>query len=496
MVTATDEAELLAALRERPDIFASEVLGVTIYPHQAPILAALTGPKRRVAVRSCNSIGKDFLAAVATLWWPLIWDDCAVITTGPTWHQVETIIWGREVHGLYQRARYPLGGRLLATQWDISPRRRAIALSTVTKEALQGIHAEHVLIIVDEASAREIGAELWEALDGIMASGDSRLLALGNPTRVEGQFYDAFHNEAEGWELLHCSAFDTPNLKACEARGPHQVPAQCALVQPGLVTHEWVEDVRLRYGEDSDYWRVHVLGDFPESGADSVIPLAWIEAAIVRGYQERAAGTGLIAAGCDLARKGDDLNALAVVRDTDLLAIEEWSDPSLMSTVGRLLRFIEAHEIRVLAIDDTGLGGGVVDRLSELDHKCVIIPVNFSARASQPDQFHSKPSEMWWRLRETLSPEAPNPLTLRGSADILKRLQAQLTRARYQYDSMGMGRIWVDKYGKIGTTKSAEYSPESPDLADALCLALEAWSAYVGGMNAPARQYHRESFLG
>ena len=45
-----------------------EILGVTIYPHQAAILRALTGEKRRVAVRACHSVGKDFSAACALLW--------------------------------------------------------------------------------------------------------------------------------------------------------------------------------------------------------------------------------------------------------------------------------------------------------------------------------------------------------------------------------------------------------------------------------------------
>src|SRR3990167_6728745 len=375
----------------RPALFAEEILGVTPWPHQGPILQALAGGKRLIAVRSCNAAGKEFVAACAALWAPACWDDVAAITTGPTWHQQRDIVWGREIHNLWLGARIRLPGRLLDTEWDISPTRRAVALSTVTKEALQGIHArDMLLIIVDEASAQEITAEMWEALFSLMASGRAILLALGNPTRNEGQFYKA-------------------------------------------------------YGEESDYYRVHVMGDFPQAGANTLIPLSWIEAACQR--ERRSAGSSApLVAGLDVARHGMDQSALAVVCDAHLVALEQWSDRSLMGTVGRTLAHIRDHQIRIIAVDDTNLQG-VSDRLIEVAQTekldLLVLPINWSSKAGDQRIYHNKPSEMWARLRDNLSPEAPQPLSLAiGDRQLAGQLSAQLSRATYKFDSYGMGRLW------------------------------------------------------
>lgn len=482
--------------RYHPDIFADEVLGITLYDHQRAPLMALARAlqqdgKRRIAVRSCNSVGKDFMAAVATLWLPRCFDDVRVVTTGPTFDQLRDIVWGREIHRLYQGARLPLPGRMLDTEWDISPTRNAVARSTNTKEALLGRHAAVVLIIVDEASAAEIGPDIWEALDTLMASGESLLLILGNPTRSEGAFHEAFTMRAAEYETFHISAFDTPNLQACAELGEHQVPQNCHIVQPGLITHEWVKDMRQRYGEDSDFWRVHILGDFPRVGANTLIPLSWIEAALQR--PRWAAGSGAtVVAGLDVARHGMDQSALAVLCDQDLIALEQWSDKSLMGTVGRTLTHIRAHDVRCIAVDDTNMHG-VSDRLVEVaateEIDLTVLPVNWSSKADDARLYHNRPSEMWGRLRDNLSPEAPQPLALSiGDRQLAGQLSAQLSRATYKFDSYGMGRMWVEKKGD---------GDDSPDLGDALALGLEAWVQYHGGVGKrQERVVYTDSFLG
>lgn len=67
-----------------------------------------------------------------------------------------------------------------------------------------------ILIVVDEAPG--VKAEIWEAIEGIRAGGDVRVLALGNPTIASGPFYDAFTANRDGWCTFTISAFDSPNL--------------------------------------------------------------------------------------------------------------------------------------------------------------------------------------------------------------------------------------------------------------------------------------------
>ena len=487
----------------RPDLFAEEVLGVTLYSHQTEPLMALArglngeGP-RRVAVKSGNSVGKDFMAAVATLWLPSVLDDVRVVTTGPTFDQLRDVVWGREIHRLFEGSRLKLPGRMLDTEWDISPTRTAVARSVNTKESLSGRHAAVVLVIVDEAAAEEIGPDIWQAIDTLLSSGIGLLLAIGNPTRTTGAFYSMFHEQAEAYTTITISTLDTPNLQACDKLGPHQVPRECPIVQPGLVTHEWIEDMRAQYGDDSDFWRVHILGEFPEAGGNALIPRVWVEQAMQRP-KSMAGSRAPAAAGLDVARHGHDLTAIAVLCDQDLLALEEWHDASLMGTVGRVLRFIESHDIRVIAVDDTNMHG-VTDRLIEVaveqELDLLVLPVNWSSKANDEKTYHNKPSEMWGRLKDNLNPELPEPLALGvGDLALQQRLLAQLVQPTYKFDSYGMGRLWVEKMGDDAVKASAETKVQSPDLGDALALAVEAWLTYWAARREE-RVVYEDSFLG
>lgn len=277
--------EVLEIGRSDPVAWTHVILGRTMAWYQAKIMAAVRDHPR-VSVKSCNSIGKDFAAGCLALWWPNQWDDGVVVTTAPTWHQVEDIQWKREIHRLYEGAKVTLGGRMMTTEYRLAPERVAFGLSVNNKEAIQGIHSEHLLVIVTEASASEFDDELVEGLDALMAGGTSKMLMLSNPTRQEGQFYRSHHNEQDQWFTISVSAFDTPNVQHCMSRPQHVIPDDCHIVIPGIISHEWVEAMRRKYGEDSDFWRVHVLGKFPRSGTDVIIPQDWIELALQRGYKE------------------------------------------------------------------------------------------------------------------------------------------------------------------------------------------------------------------
>lgn len=510
MVESPTEDAVLAALRSRPDIFATRILGQHLYPYQRDILLALAEPGARVAVRSCNSIGKDFVGACAVLHFGAIYPDLRGVTTGPTGDTVRDIQWGREIHRLWAARRLELPGRMLDQEWDISPQRNIRGLSTNSAEAFQGRHAERVLVIVTEASAEEITPDIWLAIDRVISSGVAHVLLLGNPLRASGRFHDVFTVESHLWRTMHVSAFDTPNLRACaELDGfsglsyanwrewePQHGLDRCPTVEPGLVSHAWVEEMRERYGEDKDAWRVSVLGDFPVGAGDMIAPLEWLEAACTR--QVSASGARIVG-GCDVAREGFDLSALVLMQDAKVLVVEEWDEHDLMATVGRLVRWYRAYPGLVLAVDDTGLGGGVTDRLAELVREGEIgghlLPVNFGQAADERADFVDKKSEMWWRVHEALDPNGPTRLALPGTHPLIPRIVSQLSAARYKVIDSN-GRLWVGKRGEEHRGDKATRGVESPDLGDALALALEAWAQFYGGRHRRERVIHRDSFLG
>lgn len=88
------------------------------------------------------------------------------------------------------------------------------------------------------------------------------------------------------------------------------------------------------------------------------------------------------------------------------------------------------------------------------------------------------------------------PLTLPGQHPLTQRLIMQLAGARRAYDSVGHGRIWLDKTGSGHYGGRDDGAQKSPDLADALALSLEAWSVYWTEAQAQPTVYHRDSWLG
>lgn len=204
-----------------------------------------------------------------------------------------------------------------------------------------------------------------------------------------------------------------------------------------------------------------------------------------------------IAAGADIARYGRDMTAIVVVEDTKVFGMDEWAKTDLMASVGKIREFCDSHEVDILAIDDTGVGGAITDRLLELYEEgevaFEILPVNFGAKASEDDRFHNKGSEIWWRVHETLDPATEERLSLPRHHPLIQKLTSQLQKAQHTRDSRE--RIWVDKTGTRGIQKRAgDPEPASPDLADALALALEAWSNF---WDAPKKErvYHGQTFL-
>lgn len=204
-----------------------------------------------------------------------------------------------------------------------------------------------------------------------------------------------------------------------------------------------------------------------------------------------------IAAGVDVARFGRDQTAIVCVEDTKLFAMDEWNKTDLMTSVGKVRKYCDEWGLDILAIDDTGVGGAITDRLMELYEEgeidFEILAVNFGARADEDDRFHNKGSEIWWRIHETLDPQTDETLSLPRHHPLISKLTSQLSKAMHSMDSRE--RIWVDKTGTKGMQKRVgDPEPPSPDLGDALALALEAWSNF---WDAPkqTRRYYGSSFL-
>ena len=165
------------------------------------------------------------------------------------------------------------------------------------------------------------------------------------PVRSSGFFFQTHNQLKDMWRTIHVSHKDSER-----------------------VSDDFVEDMRRRYGENSNQYRVRALGEFPTSDLDTVIPF---ELAHTATQREVFVPKGIPTVwALDVARFGDDWNVLMKRNRIAVLPnIKKWQGVDLMQTAGRVKREYDdtpfEERPQVILIDVIGLGAGVVDRLAE-----------------------------------------------------------------------------------------------------------------------------------
>lgn len=442
-----------------PRWYFDRILGVTLWSKQEDIVISVRD-NVYTTVRSNNSSGKTFGAASLALWFLTAFGPAVVIDTAPTHRQVENQFW-RELRRAYKRSKVPLGGKLLKTQLNIDENWFAIGFSTSKgedgMEAFQGWHAENILIIVDEASG--VSPLVFQAIEGAMAGGKTvRILLIGNPTRNTGDFADSFKDPR--YNKIHISAFDTPNYIAGK------------IVVPGLATREWVEGMKLRYGEDSDIYRVRVKGDFPRKDSDTLIPLELVEGAI--GAEREEFGEEEVI-GLDPARFGNNKAAFVHRKGNRARILEIVDSSDLMVLAGKGKAYLKQFPNAKLHIDIIGVGAGVFDRLREQPSIAGrVYGVNSAGKPYDKESFVNIRIESWDAIKHFLKDGILDRHTQHGEG------WYQLAQPKYKINSSGQLLLESkEDMGKRGV--------QSPDVADALALTLartteggEMDFAYVG----------------
>jgi len=249
------------------------------------------------------------------------------------------------------------------------------------------------------------------------------VLAIGNPGDPSGPFYEAFRNGL--WETMKISCLDCPNVTR---KGRRKLP------YPKLVTKEWIAQVRAEWGEDSPFYQSRVLAEFPAQGIRGLVALAWLEAAETRAEAMAEEPPDALTMGVDVARYGDD-KTVYCIRDTRrVVAMIETARRSTMETAGKIISLCREHQIAPerIYVDDSGVGGGVVDRVKE--QKVDVRGVNFGSAAGDAERFANLRAECYWRLRDALDPGREHLLAIPAKYAAIKR---DLTGLEYSFRSGG-----------------------------------------------------------
>src|ERR1039458_509848 len=86
----------VSELIEDGNLFIHHYLNADLWDKQADIVYAMQ-TKTRVAVKACHASSKSYTAARIALWWLARFKESIVITTAPTWTQIESVMW-QEIH--------------------------------------------------------------------------------------------------------------------------------------------------------------------------------------------------------------------------------------------------------------------------------------------------------------------------------------------------------------------------------------------------------------
>lgn len=324
-------------------------------------------------------------------------------------------------------------------------------------EAFAGQHAagSTSFYIFDEASA--IPDMISEVAEGGLTDGEPMIFKFGNATRSQGDFHRCcFGSMRHRWHPViidsRTSRFTNKELIA-----------------------EWAQD----YGEDSDFFRVRVLG-LPPAASD----LQFIDTATVAAAQRRQV-TPLpdepLVCGLDLARGGADECVFRFRRGPDARSIppirvagQQARDSMKLVTLAAdvLAKDYQGRKVAMLFVDATGgsIGGPIADRLRQLGHSNVV-DVQFGGESPKA-QIANYRAFMWSQMRDWLS---------KGAIDSTPGLEMDLTAPGYLHDKKD--RLLLESKEQM-----KKRGIDSPDDGDALALTFaQSVAPKVDSMAAPYR---------
>lgn len=302
----------------------------------------------QLAVASGHGVGKSALVSIIILWGFSTAPDTRGVVTANTETQLKTKTWaelGKWYNMFIAKEHFTLTATALFSKdpsrertWRID----MIPWSEKNPAAFAGLHnkGKRLFLLMDEAS--EIPDIIHEVAEGAMTDADTEIIWLmfGNPTRNSGRFKEAFKGGrfASFWKTFQ---LDSRTVKITNKKRLDQ----------------WIE----AYGEDSDFVRIRVKGEFPRKGLMEFFSAEDIDLAMSREVTTSIADP--LAISVDVARYGMNNSVIAFRKGRDARSIPRRTFNGL-STVELAQEVYNAnaqYHGDGIMIDGGGVGGGVVD---------------------------------------------------------------------------------------------------------------------------------------
>lgn len=414
--------------------------------------------KRGISIMSGQGTGKDALASWAILWFLSCFPNPKIPCTAPTAHQLHDILWAeiskwmrnsnKGVDGGYsesfveeilewQKTKVFLKERNGREWFAVARTANTKASAEDQAETLAGFHEDYQMFVVDEASG--VPDPVFKPLEGTMTGVCNFALIIFNPTKTSGFALDTHTKEQSQWISLRWNAEESEN-----------------------VSREHIEFMRNKYVKDGDpeesnIYRIRVLGLPPKSEEGKLIPWDWIESAATEERMEQMKealdGYDPYKFGVDIGG-GGDTTEICIREGGVVYPIKTYSSEDTMKTGRWIEENIVEDDPDEICMDNVGLGKGVFDRLRERGFS-KIRGVNVRNTAFKQAEFDQLRDELCWRMREAFQ----NGTIAIPNDDELKE---QLGQPSYDQPK---GKIQVESKRKM---KSRGLS--SPNKFDALML--------------------------
>jgi len=387
---------------------------------------------RFISVRSGHGIGKTTLLAWLSLWFGLTKKDAKIPALAPVqaqitkqlmpelrkWHSQMFPPFRQAIDVLSQDMKFKNGNSFYAK-----------VANADNPESVAGVHATNLLFVIDEASG--VPDIIFEVLQGALTEENFIFVMTGNPTRVNGYFYNSHHKLKDQFQTLHFSSLDSQNV----------------------TNDSFAKMIEADYGIDSDVYRVRVLGEFPTQNSSALFPLKLIDEAMKRdGYAD---SSGVRTLGVDVAGFGDDATCLAIRTGMKFQPLQLFRNLDTQQVAALAGTVASESRCSAIFVDGIGIGSGVYDTLKRNRGAGRVINAHAGKQSTKPDTYFNMRAEMYHRLKQWIEDG--------GSLPYDEKLREELLAIDYIYTTSGKMQLIAKKLIK-------ELIGRSPDRADAVAF--------------------------
>lgn len=444
MATADDVAKIAATYKDDLYGYRRDVLGRSHADWQKTVGESIQVNKR-TAVAAAHGVGKTGFAADLVHWFIATRPSPQIIATANTENQLKQKLW-RELAKVNNHAKngdwFTWKGMSFSMFDEPTQTAYAVPWSEENPEAFAGTHEEHVLGIFDEASA--IPRPIFNTFAGAMSTAGARWVLFGNSTQNTGYFFDACHGKLKA------------RKKGDLARGMWNSFIVKAMDSPFVEPSYW-EQMLIEHGEESNEYRIRVLGLPPKNDVEQFIKRELIVAAQERELEMFARWPLIL--GIDVGR-GDRsviMDRRGRIAGRKLVILQGMRTTDFARRIAEEIKWYREEKglHANCIIEELGMGVGVVETLQDWGHGDHVFGVNTGEQSSEPNLYTNLRCEMWGSLLDWMEErvEIPNSPELAEDLENIKRKPS------------GTGKLRLETKEEM-----RKRGLKSPDVGDGLAL--------------------------